>query len=140
MTHSYEYPRPSLTVDMVVVCPSAQSLLLIKRGGEPFKGHWALPGGHIEEGESADQAAARELAEEAGITGVKLQQMGTYTEPNRDPRGWTATIAYLGIVEQPVARAGDDAAEAKWFPIDQLPPLAFDHRRIVDEIFENIGL
>lgn len=136
----YEYERPGLTVDLVIICEPNHTILLIQRGHDPFKGSWALPGGYVEAGETIGAAAKRELQEETGIAGVNLQQMGTYGDPGRDPRGWTATVAYAGHVAEEVAKAGDDAAAAKWFPIYQLPALAFDHETIVKDIFEKLGL
>ena len=140
MPYIYEHSRPGLTVDLVIICEPQRKILLIKRGGEPFKGSWAMPGGHVEEGETIANAAKRELEEETGITGVTLRQMGTYGDPGRDPRGWTATVVYAGHVSEPIARAGDDAAETGWFPLDAMPPLAFDHGDILRDVFEKLGL
>jgi 8-oxo-dGTP diphosphatase len=131
----YEWPRPMVTVDAAVfgLFRDGAKLLLIKRKHEPYKGRWAIPGGFIEMDEELEDAAARELAEETGLTGVSLEQMRTYGTVGRDPRGRLITVVFMGIVEEGRAaiKAGDDAAEAKWFKIDQLPKeMAFDHDEI----------
>lgn len=116
-----DYPKPSLTADMAVFRPvggpeGEWEVLLIRRGGHPFLGCWAFPGGFVEPGEDADRAAVRELREETGLMGVSLEQFGLYSAPGRDPRAWTASEAYLGVVDKSAqACAGDDAADAKWF-------------------------
>ena len=116
-----DYPKPSLTVDIAIFRPADEGvfqLLLIKRGGHPFLGCWALPGGFVEKGEDADTAAARELAEETGVTDLELSQLGLYSTPGRDPRCWTVSEAYLAAVPADAkASAGDDAAEAAWFDV-----------------------
>lgn len=116
-----DYPKPSLTVDVAIFRPTNQGtfqLLLIKRGGHPFLGCWALPGGFVEKGEDADDAAARELAEETGVEGLDLSQLGLYSTPGRDPRCWTVSEAYLATVPAGVeASAGDDATDAAWFTV-----------------------
>ena len=131
----YEWPRPMVTVDAVVFSLSAGEikLLLIKRKNEPFKGKWAMPGGFIEMDEELEDAAARELAEETGLTGVRLEQMHTFDKCGRDPRGRMISTAFLGIVSRKPKKlkAGDDAGEAKWFDIEKLPEnMAFDHNEI----------
>ena len=149
MAYTYEYPRPSLTVDCVIFGfdPNASFLkvLLIRRGDEPFKGQWANPGGFVEvsdegdQGESIDDAARRELEEETGIKVAYLEQLYTFGTPGRDPRGRVVTVAYVALVNQKEYQvsAGSDAAEAAWFPIeealegDNVGPLAFDHRKIL---------
>lgn len=138
MAYTYEYPRPGLTVDLVIVCIPQQTILLIQRGNDPFKGHWALPGGYVEEGETIPTAAYRELQEETGITNTDLKQVGIYGDPGRDPRGWTATVVFVGQVSAPIAKAGDDAKEVKWFPINALPELAFDHNKILKDVLEKL--
>lgn len=125
-----EFPRPAVTVDLLVFRPATE-ILLIKRGGEPFKGCWALPGGYVEKGESLEQAAARELKEETGIDGLALTQLGAFGNPGRDPRDWTITVAFWSYVVSVRAEAGSDAVEAKWFDVDELPDLAFDHADII---------
>lgn len=138
--YTYEWPRPALTVDMIIICKPKRKVLLIQRGREPFKGYWAIPGGYVEEGESIIAAARRELQEETGITGVDLQQVGTYGDPGRDPRGWQVTVAHVGYVNEMVGKAGDDAAAAHWFDFEELPELAVDHAIILKDTFKKINL
>lgn len=138
--YTYEYPRPALTVDMIIICKPQRKVLLIQRGHEPFKGYWAIPGGYVEEGETIIAAARRELQEETGITGVDLQQVGTYGDPGRDPRGWQVTVAHVGYVSEMVGKAGDDAAAAHWFDFGELPELAVDHAIILQDTFKKINL
>ncbi len=132
----YDWPRPMVTVDAAVFTHSGvkSRVLLIKRGNEPFKGKWAVPGGFVNMDEELEDAAVRELAEETGVTGVKLEQMHTFGTVGRDPRGRQITIVFLGIAteDQTTIEAGDDAAEAQWFDIEKLPKdLAFDHNDVV---------
>jgi 8-oxo-dGTP diphosphatase len=108
-------------------------VLLIQRRGEPFAGHWAIPGGFVDPEESLDDAAARELREETGVAEVFLEQLYTFGEPGRDPRGRVISVAYYALLRQaPAISAADDAADARWFPLRALPPLAFDHAAILD--------
>ncbi len=129
----YDYPRAGITVDIVLVdvIEGAESILLIERGGAPYAGSWALPGGYMEIDESLVDCARRELAEETGVTASELQLVGVYDALDRDPRGRTLTVAYLGTGVEGELSAGDDAARASWFRTDELPPLAFDHDTIV---------
>jgi len=132
----YDWPRPMVTVDATVFAFWADKakILLIKRGNEPFKGKWALPGGFVEIDEELGDAVARELAEETGLVGVPLQQMHTFGRCGRDPRGRLITIVFMGIAQpgQTRLKAGDDAAHARWFDITKLPRnLAFDHDEVV---------
>ena len=109
-------------------------MLLIQRGFDPFKGCWAFPGGFMNMDETTEQSAIRELEEETGLVVTELHQIGAYSKVDRDPRGRTITVAYLVLVDYPVAATGqDDAAKAQWFPIDALPPLAFDHEDIMQD-------
>ncbi|MFG2600729.1 NUDIX domain-containing protein [Streptomyces sp. NPDC048462] len=120
------------TADVVLF--AAGHILLIERGWEPFKNQWALPGGHVNTGESSLDASARELEEEAGITVpvADLQQVGAYDAPARDPRGRYVSVAYTATLPALVEpTAGDDATAARWWPLDALPDLAFDHAEIV---------
>ena len=132
----YEWPRPMVTADAVVFAVSAgkTEVLLIERKNEPFKGQWAVPGGFVETDEELEDAAARELAEETGLTGIKLEQMRTFGTVGRDPRGRMITIVFMGIATegQDKIRAGDDAAKAQWFDTENLPKnMAFDHNEMV---------
>jgi 8-oxo-dGTP diphosphatase len=138
MRFRYEFPRPALTVDVAVLRGSTadREILLIRRGQDPFVGTWALPGGFVDEEEPLEDAARRELAEETGIERAgRLRQVGAYGDPGRDPRGWTVSVVFLA---QPSGecqvRAGDDASEAAWFPVWDLPELAFDHAVIVEDV------
>ncbi len=130
----YEYPRPMLTADCVVT-NSRGEILLVRRGGEPFKGCWALPGGFMEMDETLEHCAVRELEEETGlkVSEQEIRLIGVYSALGRDPRGRTVTTAYAAHVENDEAVAGDDAAEVRWWPIAALPPLAFDHAEIVSD-------
>jgi 8-oxo-dGTP diphosphatase len=134
---TYEYPRPTVAADSVVLASREDglSLLLICRGGEPFKGSWALPGGFVEQDEPLADAAVRELREETGIElpADAVIQLGAYGDPARDPRGWAVSVVYLAMLAQaPDPTGGDDAAEARWWPLDALPEeLAFDHAQII---------
>lgn len=134
--YTYDWPRPMVSVDVAVFTFSEDKagLLLINRKNEPFKGRWALPGGFVEIDEELEDAAARELAEETGLKGVPLEQLHTFGDVGRDPRGRQITIVFMGIAKsgQDKIKAGDDAAEAQWFDIEKLPKdLAFDHNKIV---------
>lgn len=130
-THCYEYPRPAVTVDVVVLTDDA-AILLVKRRSDPFAGRWALPGGFIDMDETLADAAARELAEETGVAGLNLRQLKAFDDPDRDPRARTIGVAFLSEVNgRPDVTAGDDAAEAAWHSLADLPPLAFDHDQIV---------
>lgn len=118
----------------VVVTTTDEQVLLIERGWEPFKGQWALPGGHVDPGETSRAAAARELAEEAGVYAApeELAQLGVFDAPARDPRGRYVTVAYhLTVIPGLPVEAGDDATTAQWWPLSDLPPLAFDHADIL---------
>lgn len=128
-----DYPRPMLTVDTVVLTREATpSLLLIQRGNPPFAGDWALPGGFVDEGETVAEAAPRELGEETGLQAGPLEMLGVYDTPGRDPRGWTVSVVYLARIPARVeVKGGDDASDARWFAVDELPELAFDHAVIV---------
>ena len=140
------YPKPALTADICVFARSGGGwkLLLIRRGGHPYLGCWALPGGFAEQGETIESTAGRELREETGLEGLELRLIGVYSAPGRDPRGWTVSAAYGTRVEDQLnAAAADDAAEAGWFDVIlpengpasvTLPEgqrLAFDHAEII---------
>jgi len=128
------YPRPMLTVDVVVLVggETSRRVLLIQRDNPPFRGCWALPGGFVDEGEQVIEAAPRELAEETGLRVGELWLLGVYDTPGRDPRGWTVSVVYLAQAPSEAAVAGgDDAGDARWFAVDDLPKLAFDHQVIL---------
>jgi len=133
MTYTYKYPRPAVTADCIVMTNEPlPKVLLIQRGFDPFKGCWAFPGGFMEMNETTEQCAIRELEEETGLKLENLKQIGAYSKVDRDPRGRTITVAYLAVVDTPLEVKGlDDAAKAQWFPINSLPPLAFDHEDIM---------
>jgi len=135
MPHTYQYPRAALTVDCVVFGfdDGELKVLLIERGLEPFKGSWALPGGFVRVDETLDAAARRELAEEAGLTDVFLEQLYTFGTVDRDPRERVVSVAYYALVRLAdfSTKAATDAADAQWFPVSQAPKLAFDHAEIL---------
>lgn len=130
---TYNYPRPAVTVDAILVS-NRNSVLLIERGGDPFKGKWALPGGFIEMDEELETACRRELEEETGLRVGELKQFRAYGGVNRDPRHRTISVLFYAFTDDElIANAGDDAAKAQWFPLNQLPELAFDHQQILEE-------
>jgi 8-oxo-dGTP diphosphatase len=136
MPYTYEYPRPAVTVDVVIFTIRAGelALLMIRRGGTPFKGHWALPGGFVEENETLERAAARELQEETGIVQTSLVQLGAFGDPGRDPRGHTVSVAFYAFIAAPARPvAADDAADAQWVSLHTIARtrVAFDHARII---------
>ena len=131
--YTYKYPHPAVTADCIVMTRDNQ-VLLIQRKNEPCLGQWAFPGGFMNIDETAEAAAVRELQEETGITlsETDIFQVGAYTAVDRDPRERVITIAYLAEIDAPVpVKGSDDAARAQWFPLDALPPLAFDHAEIL---------
>ncbi len=125
----------NVATDIVVFTIRADTLnvLLIERAGQPFKGSWALPGGFLNNDEGLDQCAARELAEETGVGDVYLEQLASFGDPGRDPRGGVVSVAYFALVpaDEHALRAASDAASARWFAFDDLPELAFDHAVIL---------
>ena len=135
MEYTYKYPRPAVTADCVVITREAEpKVLLIQRAIEPYKGCWAFPGGFMNMDETTEQCAIRELEEETGLKLDTMHQIGAYSKVDRDPRGRTITVAYLAIIDKPVQVNGqDDAAKAEWFPINNLPHLAFDHQEIMTD-------
>ena len=133
--YTYEYPHPAVTTDCVVFGFDGETLnlLLINRGIEPYKGCWALPGGFMKMDETAEEGALRELQEETGVKDIYIEQLQAFSTVNRDPRERVITITFLAFVRQEKYEviAGDDAAKAQWFPINELPELAFDHKKII---------
>lgn len=132
-TYTYDYPRPAVTTDCVIFGYDGRDLkvLLIERGIEPFKGRWAFPGGFLNMDKDAITGAKRELREETGLEDAFIEQFHTFSEVGRDPRGRVITIAHYALVRTQEVKGGDDAAQARWFSIPEVPPLAFDHDRIL---------
>lgn len=136
MSYTYKYPRPTVTVDCVVITHKAEPrVLFIKRGGEPFKDCWAIPGGFMEKDETTEQCAVRELKEETSIVISDLHQIGVHSKVDRDPRGRTVSVAYLAITDKiQIAVGQDDAAEVKWWLLTALPEMAFGHDDIMRDV------
>jgi 8-oxo-dGTP diphosphatase len=135
LNYSYEYERPAVSADIAVFrrIEDELQILLILRKNPPYQGMWALPGGFMEIDESLEQTAIRELEEETGLKDIKLTQFRTFSQVDRDPRTRVVTIVFYGNVEpgKSDVKGGDDAAEARWFPAGDLPPLGFDHKAII---------
>ena len=134
MPYTYKHPHPAVTTDCVIFgydVTEGLSVLLVQRGLEPFQGRWAFPGGFMKIDEDADTGALRELLEETGLRPAAIEQFGTFTQVDRDPRERVITIAYFALVRKAEVQSGDDAAQARWFPVREVPPLAFDHDRIL---------
>ena len=130
----YEYPRPAVTADIAIFTPDMSEVLLIRRGNEPYKGRWALPGGFMDMDETLEQCAIRELKEETDIATECLWEIGAFSKVDRDPRGRTITVAYYGFADKSTPiKALDDAAEVAWHKISELPPLAFDHQEVLEK-------
>ena len=152
---TYQYPRAAITTDAIVYVRKRKSnnsdtnlkllfestsVLLIQRGQDPYKNKWALPGGFIEMNETLEVSCKRELLEETGLEVDNMIQFKTYDAINRDPRHRTISVVFFTELEkEEVVKGGDDAAQAKWFPFNRLPELAFDHGQILDEFFNTIG-
>lgn len=138
----YKYPHPAVTVDGVVFGFDGVGLniLLVQRGIEPYKDKWAFPGGFMHIDETAKTAVQRELKEETGLDNIYVEQLGVFSEVNRDPRERVVTIAFYALLRQSHYQlsAGDDAADARWFSVDNIPPLAFDHDRIFRVALERL--
>ena len=130
--YAYRWPRASVTADAVLFAEKEGQMyvLLIQRGNEPYKGYWAFPGGFLNMDETVAHCAERELEEETGIVLTGMQLVGIYSDVERDPRGRVITAAYAAMTTMPEATAADDAAAAKWWPLNELPPLAFDQPTI----------
>ncbi len=129
----YKYPHPSVATDCVIFGfdGAAIKILLIQRGVEPFKGKWAFPGGFMRIDETARECARRELEEETGLKNATVEQFYTFSDVNRDPRERVITIAHYALVRLSEVKGGDDAASARWFSMNEVPSLAFDHERIL---------
>ena len=135
MSYTYEYPHMAVTVDIVPVASGSRlEVLLIRRANPPFKDKWALPGGYVDIDERAEDAARRELREETGVTCGALEFVGYFDAVNRDPRERTLSLAFLARLgcDHPDIAAADDAADAAWFHVDDLPALAFDHAGVIE--------
>jgi len=123
---------PKLTVDGIIIKDG--KILLVKRKNDPFKGKWALPGGFVEYGEKTEDAVAREVLEETGLKTTVDKTIGVYSDPNRDPRGHTITVVYRLDIRGGELKSGDDASDAKFFDMNQLPELSFDHDKIIENV------
>lgn len=135
LKYHYKYPHPSVTTDCVIFGFDGTRLnvLLIERGNDPYMGCWAFPGGFLNMDESALEGAKRELYEETGLRDAYIHQFHAFSAPDRDPRERVISIAYFALVRLTDVKAGDDAAKAQWFPLDEIPPLAFDHDKMLRE-------
>lgn len=144
MSYRYDHPRPAVTVDVVAIDtqPRPARVLLVRRREPPFRDHWALPGGFVDIDEPLETAAGRELREETGIDAIALAQLGAFGRPDRDPRGRVISIAFVARMDGASAtppRPGSDAADARWFALGRLPPLAFDHADIIGQAAAGVG-
>ncbi|AWM78475.1 NUDIX hydrolase [Phenylobacterium parvum] len=132
----YDYPRPAVAADIVILSlrEGALQALLVRRGGDPFRGRWALPGGFLQEDEDLDACARRETEEETGVRPGRILQFANFSQPDRDPRGRVISVAYLALLraEDVRLKAGTDAAEAAWRPLAGTQDLAFDHDAILE--------
>lgn len=139
-TYTYDYPRPAVTTDCVVFgkVGNDTKVLLIERGNEPYKGCWAFPGGFLNMDENAEQGALRELKEETGLDLKNIKQIGAFSDVHRDPRSRVITIAYYAVTEISDVCGSDDAAKAQWFSLNNIPPLAFDHDKILREAIQKM--
>ena len=129
LKYRYKYPHPAVTTDCVIFGFDGVriNVLLIQRGVEPYKDAWAFPGGFLKMDETAEEGARRELEEETGLKNVDVEQFYTFSTVDRDPRERVITIAHYALVRMADVRGGDDAANARWFPYNEIPRLAFDH-------------
>ena len=140
-TYCYDYPRPAVTADLAVLRLDQQpEILLIQRKDPPFQNLWALPGGFMEMEETLEEAARRELREETGIMAGELIRFDSYDKPGRDPRGRTITQVFVLVWKESmgIPEAGSDAVGLKWFALNQLPELAFDHAEIIRDVISMI--
>ena len=137
----YRYEHMAVTTDCVIFTYEDWRLkvLLVRRGGDPYKGFWAFPGGFLKNSETAEAGALRELREETSLEpSSPIVQLGVFSDPSRDPRERVITIAFYALVKPSEVTGGDDAEDARWFPADELPPLAFDHDAIFREALEKL--
>ena len=143
MSYTYKYPRPALTVDAMVFRKTRDGwkILLIKRKNEPFRDKWALPGGFVDMHETLEEAVSRELTEETGLKNIPLKQYHAFSDPERDPRGRTVSVVFYAFVEgNSHVKGNDDAADAQWHNLNQLPGLAFDHHHIIRKAIDDLNL
>lgn len=143
MPYSYEYPRPAITVDCIIFGLDASQqlkVLLIQRGTEPYLDYWAFPGGFVDMDETLEAAALRELEEETGMRDVFIEQLYTFGNPGRDPRGRVISVAYFALVnlERYPIKAASDASNADWFEVNSMPELAFDHQQIFNTALDRL--
>ena len=137
--HRMKHSTCYLTADAILIVGS--HVLLVQRQNDPFQGKWALPGGFVDETEKVLDGAKRELREETGVENISLTQFGAYGDPGRDPRGRVVSVVYWSLLEkQPEASAADDAADCKWFDLNELPDLAFDHAQILADVRSRLKL
>ena len=138
MAYTYEFPRPAVTVDAVVFVKEDNELkvLLIKRAHAPFEGEWAFPGGFLDMEETCETAVVRELQEETGLSGIKFTQAFTVSTVDRDPRGRTISVVFYGFtdINNQEVKAADDAKDAQWFSVEELPDMAFDHAKVLEDL------
>lgn len=137
---TYKYPRPALTADIVLFDLEAKHVLLIRRGRDPFKDCWAFPGGFFDENDiDIEHTASRELEEETTLKGIELNLLCVASREGRDPRGRTVSVCFFAQADPSLVhpKGGDDAKEARWFALDALPPLAFDHEEILQKALAN---
>ena len=139
MKYTYNYPRPAVTADCIVITKEDAQVLLIQRGSEPYKGCWAFPGGFLNIDEDAPDGARRELMEETGLTASNIEQLGAFASPDRDPRERVISIAFFILTRVQDVKGGDDARQAQWYPINQLPPLAFDHQQMFEQALQRLS-
>lgn len=138
--YQYDYPRPLVSVDAIIIDKKNKSkILLIKRKNFPFQNKWALPGGFIEMNETLDESILREVFEETGLILDEIYQFSTYGDPGRDPRDRCITIVFYAFVDNEIdIRADDDAKEIGWFDLNNLPELAFDHKKIIFDFIKKL--
>ncbi|GAF03097.1 NUDIX domain-containing protein [Saccharicrinis fermentans] len=138
MRFTYKYPRPAVTVDVILITKGKQpQILLIERKHEPYEGCWAFPGGFLDMDEDLETAALRELQEETHIQNIQIKQFKSYGGVQRDPRGRTISVVFYAFIEDVLmVQPGDDASKAKWFSLEKIPTLAFDHSLILNEFKE----
>jgi 8-oxo-dGTP diphosphatase len=142
--YTYKYPRPAVTTDCVIfgLAPDGtRRVLLVQRGNEPFRGMWAFPGGFLNMDETLEQCARRELKEETGLeVPIRFEELKSFSAIDRDPRGRTITVAFLAEVPLAEVKGADDAADARWFALNEVPPLAFDHDEVLQVALQRLGI